>query len=244
MSEGTRLNKYLSEAGFCSRRKADEFIERKKVTINGEVATVGTKVFKGDEVKVGEKLIKQQNDLILLAFNKPRGITCTAHRGDKSNVMDYINYKTRLQYIGRLDKDSEGLMLFTNNGEITNAITKSKNEHEKEYIVTVGRDITAEFLENMSKGVKITDKDLDQSWVTKPCKVRKIGNKTFGIILTQGLKRQIRRMCEKLGYRVTSLKRVRVMNIELGDLPVGEYRDLTREEVASLMKLIKDDMKK
>ena len=244
MAEGIRLNKYLSEAGYCSRRKADEFIERNMVTINGETATVGTKVFRGDTVMVKGVEIKSDNDLVLIAFNKPRGITCTAYHGDKSNIMDFINYKTKLQYIGRLDKDSEGLLLLTNNGDISNAISKSRNRHEKEYVVKVSRDITADFLENMSNGVRITDPDTGETWVTKPCKVTKIGNKTFGIILTQGLKRQIRRMCEKLGYRVNSLKRIRVMNIELGDLPVGEYRDLTKHEKEELMKLIKDNLKK
>ena len=240
MSEGVRLNKFLSEAGYCSRRKADEFIERKKVFINDEVATVGMKVHTGDIVRVGTKEIKPEKGLVLIAFNKPKGVTCTAHRGDKSNIMDFINYDTKLQYIGRLDKDSEGLILMTNNGDISNAISKSKNGHEKEYIVTVNKDISPEFLQNMSTGVHIMDKDTGESWLTKPCKVNKIGNKTFGIILTQGLKRQIRRMCEKLGYRVVSLKRLRVMNIELGDLPVGQYRDLTNSEREELKKMLKE----
>lgn len=237
-AEGKRLNKYLSECGYCSRRKADEFIERGRITINGNVAKLGDKVMPGDVVMAGNKEVKPDDELILLAFNKPRGVTCTAYRGDENNIMDYINYGKKLQYIGRLDKNSEGLLLLTNDGDISNAISKSRNEHEKEYIVTVDKDITDEFVEQMISGVHISDPDTGEQWVTKPCKITTLGKNTFSLTLTQGIKRQIRRMCEKLGYKVYRLRRIRVMNIKLGSLPLGQYRELTPEEISELKTML------
>lgn len=237
-AEGKRLNKYLSECGYCSRRKADEFIERGRITINGNVAKLGDKVMPGDVVMAGNKEVKPDDELILLAFNKPRSVTCTAYRGDENNIMDYINYGKKLQYIGRLDKNSEGLLLLTNDGDISNAISKSRNEHEKEYIVTVDKDITDEFVEQMISGVHISDPDTGEQWVTKPCKITTLGKNTFSLTLTQGIKRQIRRMCEKLGYKVYRLRRIRVMNIKLGSLPLGQYRELTPEEISELKTML------
>ena len=237
-AEGKRLNKYLSECGYCSRRKADEFIERGRITINGNVAKLGDKVMPGDKVMAGNKEVNSDDELVLLAFNKPRGITCTAYRGDENNIMDYINYGKKLQYIGRLDKNSEGLLLLTNDGDISNAISKSRNEHEKEYIVTVDKDITDDFIEQMVSGVHISDPDTGERWVTKPCKITKLGKNTFSLTLTQGIKRQIRRMCEKLGYKVYRLRRIRVMNIRLGSLPLGQYRELTEEEISELKTML------
>ena len=228
----TRINKYLSESGYCSRREADRLIEQKRIKINGELAVVGSKVTDQDKITVDDKPIKKQNEFIYLAFNKPVGITSTTDQTIKDNIVDYINYHKRIFHIGRLDKDSEGLILMTNDGDIVNQILRAENNHEKEYIVVVNKKITQDFLTNMSKGVPILDT------VTKPCYIKQTGEKTFKIILTEGLNRQIRRMCDYFGYQVTSLKRIRIMHIHL-DVPTGKYRELTKNELAQLFMLIK-----
>ena len=234
-----RINKYLSEVGYCSRRVADRLIEEGKVTINGEITEIGTKVEKDDEVKVEgqriEKSTKPKN--VYLAFNKPVGIVCTTNiKVEPHNIIDFIKYPKRIFPIGRLDKSSEGLILLTNNGDIVNKILRSRNNHEKEYIVKVNRQINKDFIQAMSNGVEILDT------ITKYCFVEQLGPKKFKIILTQGLNRQIRRMCESLGYRVRSLKRVRIMNIKL-DVPTGKYRELTKKELVVLNALIKNSSK-
>ncbi len=235
----TRINKYLSEVGYCSRRIADRLIEEGKVTINGKVPEIGTKVEEGDKVEVKgqkiEKSTKPQN--IYLAFNKPVGIVCTTDRKvEPDNVIDFINYPKRIFPIGRLDKPSEGLIFLTNDGDIVNKILRSRNNHEKEYIVSVNRLINRDFIQRMSNGVEILDT------ITKNCYVKKMGPKKFKIILTQGLNRQIRRMCESLGYRVISLKRIRIMNIKL-DVPTGKYREFTKEEISELNELLENSTK-
>ena len=235
----TRINKYLSEVGYCSRRAADRLIEEGKVKINGKIPEIGSKVKKGDQVEVdGEEIQKSTNHKnIYLAFNKPVGIVCTTDRRvEPNNVIDFINYPTRIFPIGRLDKPSEGLIFLTNDGDIVNKILRARNNHEKEYIVSVNRLINKEFIQCMSNGVKILDT------ITKSCFVKKLGPKKFKIILTQGLNRQIRRMCESLGYRVQSLKRVRIMNINL-DVPTGKYRELSREELLELNRLLENSSK-
>ena len=229
-----RLNKYLSDAGVCSRREADRLIESGKVTVDGKRAEMGMKVTEGQRVCVGKKEIKPKNEMVLLAVNKPVGIVCTEEKKEKHNIIQFLKYPTRITYIGRLDKDSEGLLLMTNNGDIINKMMRAGNEHEKEYIVTVNKPITDEFLEKMGNGVPILDT------VTRKCQIEKIGKFKFRIILTQGLNRQIRRMCEYCGYKVTKLLRVRVMNIKLGDLKPGEYRAVTEKEISDLYELIKD----
>ena len=223
-----RLNKYISESGFCSRREADKLIESGLVTIDGVKATMGTKVSKGQIVKVNGKLISKEEDLVYIVLNKPVGITCTTEHKVKGNIVDFVNHKKRIFPIGRLDKDSQGLILMTNDGDIVNKILRAGNNHEKEYIVTVNKPINEEFVRRMSNGIKILGQ------VTKKCYVKKEGNNTFRIILTQGLNRQIRRMCEALGYEVYRLQRVRIMNIHLGNLPVGQWRDLTKKEKTRL----------
>ena len=235
----TRINKYLSEVGFCSRRAADKLIEEGKVTINGEITEIGSKVEEGDQVEVeGQKIInptKQKN--IYLAFNKPIGIVCTTDRRvEPDNVIDFIKYPKRIFPIGRLDKPSEGLIFLTNDGDIVNKILRARNNHEKEYIVSVNRPINKDFIQSMSNGVEILDT------ITKNCFVKQLGQKKFKIILTQGLNRQIRRMCESLGYRVRSLKRVRIMNIKL-DVPTGKYREITKEELIELNRLLENSSK-
>ena len=235
----TRINKYLSEVGFCSRRAADRLIEEGKVTINGEITEIGSKVEEGDQVEVeGQKIInptKQKN--IYLAFNKPIGIVCTTDRRvEPDNIIDFIKYPKRIFPIGRLDKPSEGLIFLTNDGEIVNKILRARNNHEKEYIVSVNRPINNDFIQSMSNGVEILDT------ITKYCFVKQLGQKKFKIILTQGLNRQIRRMCESLGYRVRSLKRVRIMNIKL-DVPTGKYREITKEELIELNRLLENSSK-
>ena len=236
---GTRINKYLSEVGFCSRRAADRLIEEGKVKINGEITEIGSKVEEGDQVEVeGQKIInsiKQKN--IYLAFNKPIGIVCTTDRRvEPDNIIDFIKYPKRIFPIGRLDKPSEGLIFLTNDGDIVNKILRARNNHEKEYIVSVNRPINKDFIQSMSNGVEILDT------ITKNCFVKQLGQKKFKIILTQGLNRQIRRMCESLGYRVKSLKRVRIMNIKL-DVPTGKYREITKEELIELNRLLENSSK-
>ncbi|WP_124979809.1 23S rRNA pseudouridine(2604) synthase RluF [Nonlabens xiamenensis] len=237
-NQGIRINKYLSEQGFCSRRAADKLIEQERVTINGKVPEMGTKVMPNDEVAVdGETISKKKEKPVYLAFNKPVGIVCTTDtRVEKDNIIDYINYPTRIFPIGRLDKMSEGLIFLTNDGDIVNKILRARNNHEKEYIVTVDRSITARFIQRMSSGIPILDT------VTRECEVEQIGRKTFRIVLTQGLNRQIRRMCEYLDYRVTKLKRIRIMNVSL-DIPHGTYRELTTEELNELRRLTDDSAK-
>ena len=234
-----RINKYLSEVGFCSRRVADSLIEKGKVTINGEIPELGAKVEEGDQVEVeGQrvgKLTKKSN--IYLAFNKPVGVVCTTDRKvEPDNIIDFIKYPKRIFPIGRLDKPSEGLILLTNDGDIVNKILRARNNHEKEYIVSVNRPINRDFIQRMSNGVKILNTK------TKNCFVEKLGPKKFKIILTQGLNRQIRRMCEILGYRVKKLKRVRIMNIKL-DVPTGKYRELSKEELVELNGLLQNSLK-
>jgi 23S rRNA pseudouridine2604 synthase len=228
----TRINKYLSEVGFCSRRAADKLVEEGRVTINGKVPEMGTKVQEDDEVRVNGKLISEPKEKpVYLAFNKPVGIVCTTDTGvEKDNIIDFINYPTRIFPIGRLDKPSEGLIFLTNDGDIVNKILRARNNHEKEYIVTVNRPINGDFVQKMSNGIPILDT------VTRKCYVEQINKTTFKIILTQGLNRQIRRMCEFLDYRVVKLKRVRIMNISL-DVPVGKWRHLTDAEVQGILDL-------
>ena len=234
----TRLNKYLSEAGYCSRRAADKLIDEGRVTINGIVPEMGTKVIPGDEVKVdGKTILNDAKKRIYIAFNKPVGVVCTTDRGvEKDNIIDYINYPSRIFPIGRLDKDSEGLILLTDDGDIVNKILRASNNHEKEYIVTVDKPISQTFVQRMSSGIPILDT------ITKQCEVQKLSTFEFKIILTQGLNRQIRRMCEYLNYEVQSLKRTRIMNIHLKS-ELGSHRDLTALELSTLNKTLKDSKK-
>lgn len=229
-----RLNKYLSEAGICSRREADNLISAGKVSVDGKVAVPGMKVTKDQIVKVGKKQIGGKRNMVLLAVNKPVGIVCTEEKREKNNIIRFLNYPERITYIGRLDKDSEGLLLMTNNGDIINKMMRAGNQHEKEYIVKVDKPVTEDFIRKMGNGVHILDT------VTRHCKVEAIGRYTFRIILTQGLNRQIRRMSEALGYKVVKLKRVRVMNIELGDLKPGAWREVTQAEIDTLYEMIRD----
>tara|TARA_B100001109_G_scaffold134684_1_gene109652 strand:- start:4913 stop:5602 length:690 start_codon:yes stop_codon:yes gene_type:complete len=226
--EEKRINKYLSEVGFCSRRKADEYISLGRVYINGKIAELGSKVSVNDEIKVDGEIIQNNNKKrVYIAFNKPIGIECTGNTKVKDNIIDFINHKERLFTIGRIDKQSEGLILLTNNGDIVNNVLRAENKKEKEYVVWVNKNLTSDFIEKIRNGVRILGKK------TKKCYVKKINDNKFKIVLTQGMNRQIRRMCEVLGYRVTKLKRVRIMNIYL-DVNVGEYRDLNEEEVKQL----------
>lgn len=225
-----RLNKFISETGMCSRRAADELISSGRVTINGKRAELGTPVNEGDEVRVDKRIISaRQQKHVYLCLNKPVGITCTTERHIKGNIIDFIGHPQRIFPIGRLDKDSDGLILLTSNGDIVNEILRSENNHEKEYIVTVNKAVTDEFLSGMANGVRILDTK------TKPCKVSRINKNTFRIILTQGLNRQIRRMCEVFGYDVTRLQRVRIINVALGKLKIGQWRNLTEQELKGLL---------
>lgn len=241
MEDKVRLNKYISESGFCSRRRADEMIASGKVTVNGIAAGVGMKVNDSDEVMIDGKVIKRDNPFKLVAFNKPKGYACTSHHGDESGIFKNFDLSTDLKYIGRLDKDSEGLLLLTNDGDLCNEISKARNQHEKEYVVTVNRTITDDFLKGMAGGVKIHDSNKDVWVVTKQCKVKKKNDKSFSIILTQGYNRQIRKMCEVFGYKVVKLKRVRVINIEIGEMKPGEIREITEEELTELKNRISKD---
>ena len=224
-----RLNKYISETGACSRREADKWIEAGRVTCNGQPAQLGTRVAVGDEIRVDGEPIGAKKKQIYLALNKPAGITCTTESHVEDNIIDFIGYAERIFPIGRLDKDSEGLILLTNNGDVVNEILRSENNHEKEYLVTVDRPVTDLSLKMMADGVKIMGE------LTKPCKVTRIGPESFRMILTQGLNRQIRRMCSALGYKARRLERVRIMDIRLGSLGKGQWRHLTEAEIAGIL---------
>ena len=228
-----RINKFLSQAGFCSRREADKFILDERVTINGIIAKMGEKIDPNDDISVdGERISKKPNKKIYIILNKPKGIVCTTDSGvEKNNIIDYVNHPKRIFPIGRLDKTSEGLIFLTNDGDIVNKILRAKNKHEKEYHVTVDKPITHEFIQQMSKGVPILNT------VTRPCEIKRIKDYEFKIILTQGLNRQIRRMCEYLGYRVKKLKRIRIMNIKL-DIPLGEWRYFNDQEFSELKMML------
>ena len=237
MEELKRLNKYISETGYCPRREADKLVEEGRVTINGNTPELGTKVGPDDEVRVDGKLIGVRKEkLIYLAFNKPAGIECTTNTDVRDNIVDYINYPKRIFPIGRLDKASEGLIFMTNDGDIVNKILRARNNHEKEYVVTVDKPVTDRFIQRMGNGVPIL------GTVTRKCKVEQISKYIFRIVLTQGLNRQIRRMCEYLGYEVTALKRIRIINISL-DVPTGRYRELTPAEIKELNQLIEPSSK-
>ena len=227
-----RINKFISETGFCSRREADKLVESGKVTINGEVAVLGSQAEPGDDVRVNGQRIGEHRRHVYIALNKPVGITSTSESHIKGNIVDFVGHAERIFPIGRLDKDSEGLILLTNDGDVVNPILRSEGKHEKEYIVTVDKPITEAFVRGMSQGVKILGS------LTLPCTVTRVAERTFRIILTEGRNRQIRRMCEAFGYHVRKLKRIRIMNIHLGELPVGKWRDLTEEERRELFDML------
>lgn len=234
-SKGIRLNKYIADSGICSRRQADKYIEQGHVFLNGKRARIGDLVFARDKVRVNglELEPREEEDLIFIALNKPVGITSTTEKNVRDNIIDFVNHSTRIFPIGRLDKDSQGLILLTNNGDIVNKILRAGNEHEKEYIVTVDKPLTDSVIQGMSNGVPML------GVMTKKCKIEQIAANTFKIILVQGLNRQIRRMCEHFGYEVLKLERIRIMNLKLKGLPLGEWRDLTDQEIAELNKMIK-----
>lgn len=232
--EKIRINKLLSDAGVCSRREADRLVEQGRVTVDGKVLAMGTRVSPTADIRVNGKPIRKEEKKVLLMLNKPRGIVCTMERRERDSVVRFMNYPIRVYPVGRLDKDSEGLLLLTNQGDLVNRIMRAGNRHEKEYIVTVDREIDKDFLEKMSIGVPILDT------ITRPCTVEYVGKYTFRIILTQGLNRQIRRMCAYFGYDVKKLKRVRIMNLELGNLPVGKYREVIGKELEELFHLLED----
>ena len=233
---GVRINKYLSEAGICSRREADRRIEAGEVRIEGKVAEMGDRVMPGEHVLCQGAEVTSQQEMVLLVVNKPVGIVCTAEKREKNNIVDYIHYPVRIYPVGRLDKDSEGLILMTNNGDIVNKMMRSGNMHEKEYVVTVDREVTDSFLHGMENGVPLRELNT----TTRKCRTKKMGKHQFSIILTQGLNRQIRRMCEYFGYRVKKLERIRVMNIELGNLQTGKFREVTEQEWENLNKMIQN----
>ena len=233
----SRLNKFLSDAGVCSRREADRLIESGQVTVDGKRAVPGMKVGPGQEVRVGKKVVGGRRERIVLAVNKPVGIICTEERRERRSIVRFLNYPERITYAGRLDKDSEGLLIMTNDGDLINGMMRARYGHEKEYKVTVDREVTRDFLDRMAAGVPILDT------VTRPCQVQKIGKYTFSIILTQGMNRQIRRMCEALGYQVKDLLRTRILNIRLGNLKEGEYRQVTDEELNELYEQIRGSSK-
>jgi 23S rRNA pseudouridine2604 synthase len=233
----TRINKFISETGFCSRREADKLIEAGRVTINGKKPEMGTKVNPEDSVEIDGKPLKGKEESIYLAFNKPIGITCTTDLKDKDNIIDFINHPKRIFPIGRLDKPSEGLIFLTNDGDIVNKILRAGNNHEKEYIVTVDKLINTEFIKKMGNGVAILET------VTQKCFIEQLDKNRFRIILTQGLNRQIRRMCEVLGYNVIKLKRTRIMNIKLEGIAIGKWRNLTTEEINTINSLVSNSIK-
>ncbi len=230
--KGIRINKFLSEAGVCSRREGDKLVEAKRVTVDGEYVTTGTRVLPGQHVFVDGKEVCLEEEEVVLLFNKPRGIVCTAEKREKDNVIDFLHYPVRIYPVGRLDKDSHGLLILTNQGDLTNEILKASNYHEKEYVVRVNKPITGQFMMHMQQGVYLSE--LDKK--TAPCKVKKLDDKTFSIVLTQGLNRQIRRMCRELDYHVRDLKRVRIMDYTLDGIAEGSYRELTKAEIAQLKK--------
>ena len=236
MAEGVRINKFLSEAGVCSRRKADRQIEAGNVTIDGKAAETGSRVFPGQKVLFLGSPVEKEEERILLAFHKPVGIVCTAEKREKNNIIDYLHYPKRIYPVGRLDKDSSGLIFMTNQGELVNKMMRAANMHEREYVVTVNKPLTDFFLKGMSHGVPLVELGV----TTRKCPVEKMGNRKFKIILTQGYNRQIRRMCEYFDYRVESLKRVRIMNISLGDLQPGAYRQITEKEYEQMKRLLAD----
>ena len=233
----TRLNKYISETGFCSRREADKMIDKGAVTVNGKIPELGTKVSSTDYIEIHGKPLKNREELIYIAFNKPIGITCTTEHKVNGNIIDFINFPKRIFPIGRLDKLSQGLIFLTNDGDIVNKILRSGNNHEKEYIVTVDKPISPDFIKNMAKGITILNT------ITKKCFVKKESKYVFRIILTQGLNRQIRRMCESLAYNVIKLERLRIMNVSLGNLPIGKWRYLSKNELSGIDDLISDSIK-
>ena len=237
--DNLRLNKAISDTGFCSRREADRVIEEGRVTINGKTGVLGDRVTNQDDIRVDGRRIKfkTQDESIYIAFNKPRGITCTTENNVKGNIIDYIRHPKRIFPIGRLDKPSEGLIFLTSDGNIVNKILRAGNQHEKEYIVTVNKPITPEFLKKMSNGVPVLDS------ITAKCHIKKESDFVFKIILTQGLNRQIRRMCEYLNYEVTKLKRIRIMNVSLNNIPLGKWRNLTKEELAEIMRMVEHSSK-
>ena len=235
MEEAIRINKYLSEAGYCSRRQADRLGGEGRVTIDGKIAQMGDKVTDDQKVMVGKQRVLREEPFIMIALNKPKGIVCTTAEVEKDNVVRFLNFKQRIYPVGRLDKDSEGLLLLTTQGELANELMKARNYHEKEYVVRVNKPLTKDFIKAMRDGVPILDT------VTRPCKVRYVDKYTFEIILTQGLNRQIRRMCEYFGYRVVALKRIRIVNIELGKLKTGQWRYLTDNEIQEMKGLLKHE---
>lgn len=232
--DSVRLNKAISDSGYCSRREADTLIEKGRVTVNGEKSGLGDRVMHGDEIRVDDKIITENTTEVFIMLNKPVGITCTTDTRFDDNVVDFVKHSERIFPVGRLDKPSEGVLLLTNVGDIVNKILRAGNQHEKEYIVKVDRPVTDEFVKRMGSGIPILET------VTKRCKVERVSRFEFRIILVQGLNRQIRRMCEYLGYEVVALQRIRIMNLELGDLPVGQWRDLTAEELKTLKDSVKD----
>lgn len=236
--ESVRINKYMTVAGVCSRRQADRLIEENRVTIDGAPASIGSQVYAGQTVAIDGSPIAPAESHVYIALNKPEGITCTLEQDVPGNIGDFMNFHRRIFPIGRLDKDSSGLILLTSDGDIVNEILYAENNHEKEYIVQVSRPLTPDFIKQMQGGVEITNMRTKKRVVTKPCTVKRLGEKTFQIILTQGLNRQIRRMCTELGYRVTGLRRVRIMNILLGDLKLGAWRYLTQKELDGLSRLL------
>ncbi len=236
LGEFFRLNKAISDSGYCSRRQADTLIEEGRATVNDIVASLGDRAMPNDTIQVDGKIIYENEQIVYLALNKPVGITCTTDKRVKGNVVDFIGHKERIFHIGRLDKPSEGLLLMTNDGDIVNKILRAGNKHEKEYIVKVDRRITDDFIKSMSNGVPILET------VTKKCEVEKLGRYIFRITFIQGLNKQIRRMCDYLGYEVVSLKRIRIMNIHLNDLPVGTWRDLTTKEITDIKKTLEESL--
>ena len=235
--EEVRLNKYISDTGFWSRREADKLIEENRVKVDGIKATMGSKVFRGQKVTIDNKELKVENKLIYIALNKPRGITCTTEKKIKGNIVDFINHEKRIFPIGRLDKDSEGLIFLTNDGDIVNKILRAGNNHEKEYIVTVNKNINDKFVRGMANGVPVLDT------ITKKCYVEKLGKNKFKIVLTQGLNRQIRRMCAYFGYNVIKLERVRIMNVKLDNLKTGSWRYLSEKELKEIIRLTSNSIK-
>ncbi len=243
--EGTRLNKYLSDGGYCSRRQADRLIEAGQVFIDGKPAVMGQKVLEGQKVTVGKphdskkREIKREDKLVLIAFNKPVGIECTTDKSNPDNIVDFVGYKSRIFPVGRLDKNSEGLILLTNDGTLADKMMRAANYHEKEYIVTVDKNFDNEFIKKMGAGVPIKDEEHNLDTVTRKCHVERVSDNIFKIVLTQGINRQIRRMCSYFGYNVIKLKRIRIMNIKLGELKQGKWRQVTNHELKELKNLLR-----